>query len=50
MQHFVHVFCAKPADGYNEGYGQKLNCSRCLKQKGMFLYDFSLVSCNLCLI
>jgi hypothetical protein len=30
--HFVHVFCGSPAPGYDEGYGQKVLCSRCKKK------------------
>ena len=26
---YVHAFCGKPAEGYEEGYGQKVVCSHC---------------------
>ena len=26
-ERYVHAFCGKPAEGYEEGYGQKVVCS-----------------------
>lgn len=30
-KHYVHVFCGTPAEGYEEGHGQKVICSLCFK-------------------
>lgn len=30
-KNYVHTFCGTPAEGYEEGYGQKVSCSRCSK-------------------
>ena len=39
-KNYVHVFCGEPVDSDDEGYGQKLNCSCCLKQEGSFSYVY----------
>jgi hypothetical protein len=41
-KNYVHTFCGTPAEGYEEGYGQKVSCSRCLKgnANGKFSFVF----------